>query len=726
MQKPATFKTAIALSLLGSLGFTETAVSQELEEVLVTARKRVENLQKVPIAVTALSAQDIADAGLMRLQDISQLVPNLTYLESNSNKFTNFTLRGISSGGGLGNDPAIGVYVDEVYIGRDSGFNGDLLDIERVEVLKGPQGTLFGRNTTVGAINITTRKPGEELEAVALVDVGNYDYLRYGGLVSGPLTDTLAGKLSAVRAERDGYLDNSFGGTVNTVDYVTYRGQLLWEPSEQLQFLVTGNYRKDEADGNNMITRTQGEPLNKKYRVSIPDPGFEDVKDTSFSLHIRYDLDAVTLVSITAVQELEEAYSNDQDWSPLDDLTTSDTRDMESWSQEFRVESAGEGPFSWLAGAYFYHQEFDTFTSPFSGTDTIYGLFGLTDLIGSGIPPSSINPGFPDGVAFSATSTIETDSAALFANATYEFSERWSVTAGIRYSEDEKELDYVQESDPLAAGAGFVPFTLQDDQDDDEWTPTLSVNWQPSEDVMLYAKYSSGYKAGGFNNSVSTSASLVSFDAETLDAYEAGLKSTWFSNRLRVNAAVFRMEYNDKQESSFVAGAGFQQNNAGESTSDGFEVEVNWLAAPGWLLFGAVGYADSTYDDYVVDENTDYSGNTLTRAPEWTFNAGVQADWEFGNGMSAIARLEYSYQDEFFTRASNDPFFSADSQNLVNARLGLASANRTWEATLWGRNLTDDDNINSIDGASSFVFPLYHYTLIAPRTYGLELKYNYR
>ncbi|MCB1845483.1 MAG: TonB-dependent receptor plug domain-containing protein, partial [Halioglobus sp.] len=349
--------TAISVSLSAEL-----TIAQQLEEVLVTARKREENLQQVPIAVSVVTAKDIKEAGLVRLQDITQLVPNMTYLETNTNKFTNVTLRGISSGGGLGNDPAVGVYVDEVYIGRDSGFNADLLDIQRVEVLKGPQGTLFGRNTTVGAINISTRRPSPELEGTVLVDAGNYDYRRLGALVSGPLTDSLAGKISVVDVERDGYLDNSFGGTVNTLDYTLARGQLLWSANDRLDFMLTGSYRKDEGAGNNYVTREQGEPIDDSYDVSIPDPGFEDVEDSMLSLHVTYDSDDVVWTSITAMQEIDESYQNDQDWTPLDDLTGIDMRDMTSWSQELRVESAGENRLDWVVGAYVYHQEFDVFT----------------------------------------------------------------------------------------------------------------------------------------------------------------------------------------------------------------------------------------------------------------------------------------------------------------------------------------------------------------------------
>ncbi len=727
MKKRTSLRVASASALgLAVLITSDISVAQrQIEEVIVTARKRQESIQDVPISITALSGAEIQEAGLLRLQDISSLVPNMTYLEANSNKFTNVTLRGISSGGGLGNDPAIGVYIDDIYIGRDSGFNSDLLDIERIEVLKGPQGTLFGRNTTVGAINITTKRPSEELEGQLLLDMGNYDYRRIGGLISGPLSDNVSAKLSVVDTERDGFLDNSFGGTANTVDYTMARGQLLWEASDRLEFMVTASYREDSGDGNNYVTQNQGEAVTFSRDVSIPDIGFEDVEDTMLALHATYEFDGMLLTSITGRQELEESYVNDQDWSPLDDLTGVDSRDMEAWSQELRLESTGDNRLDWIVGLYYYQQDFDVSTQSLSGFDTIYAFFGLTDLIGSGVPPSSISPGIPDGVDISAVSTIETESYAAFANATYDFSDQWSITAGIRYSTDDRDLDYEQDATPLAAAAGFFPFTLQDEQDDDEWTPSVSLNWTPDEDKLVYASYSRGYKAGGFNNSISTTASLVSFDAETLDNYELGFKSTWMDSTLRVNMALFYMEYNDKQESRFISGVGFQQDNAGKATSEGFEMDFEWIPADRWRLFGGVGYAKAEYDDYVLDANTDFSGNTLSRAPEWTANIGFTTDWNFTNALAGDLRVDYTWQDDFFLQPNNDPFFTADSQGILNARLGLSTASGNWRAALWGRNLTDEDNINNFFGASSFVFPLYHYALIAPRTYGAELVYNF-
>lgn len=711
-----------ALGLSVGLTAPET-LGQVLEEVLVTARKREENLQEVAVAVSVVTAQTIEDAGLVRLTDISQLVPNMTYQENISNKFTNITLRGISSSGGLGNDPGVGVYVDEVYVARESGFNADLLDIERVEVLKGPQGTLFGRNTAVGAINIATKKPADEFTGMVLADVGDYDYQRYGGYLNGPLTDNLAAKISGVYHERDGYLDNTYGGTVNTVDYYTFRGQALWAPMERLELLLIGDYRKDTSDGNNLVTRNQGDPVNKNYEVSIPDSGSEDVEAKGVALTANYELDNYLLTSITSGNKIDEKYQNDQDWSDLDALTGNDTRDNKQWSQELRISSTSDSKLQWVAGLYYFNQQFDATQEAINGPDTIYAAFGLTDLIGTGTPPSSI--GLPDSVTIKADSVIKADSYAAYANIDYSLSEQWSVDAGIRYSKDEKKLDYTQTADPIAAAFGFLNLDIKDDIDDDQWTPTISLNWTPMDDLLTYAKYSKGYKAGGFNNSISSTGSAIAFDPEKLDAYELGLKSTWLDNTLRVNAAVFHMEYDDKQESAFVTGVGFVQTNAGEATSDGVELEVQYLLRDYWSIYGSVGYTDAQYDQYIIDEDENNNGNDLTRAPEWTANIGTQIEWQYTDYLHGMFRVDYSYQDESFTKANNDPFYKAEEQNIVNARLQISDAEQTWQATLWGRNLTDDDSINTIDGPSTFFFDTYHYSLIAPRTWGVELQYNF-
>ncbi|MFU8764048.1 MAG: TonB-dependent receptor, partial [Haliea sp.] len=330
-----------------------------------------------------------------------------------------------------------------------------------------------------------------------------------------------------------------------------------------------------------------------------------------------------------------------------------------------------------------------------------------------------------DDVRINAISTIDAESYAAYANLNYDFTEQWSLSAGLRYSRDEKDLKYIQIADPLAQAFGFLPLDITDSISDGEWTPAISLSWRPHGDMLVYLSYNRGYKAGGFNNSLSSTASALSFEPETLDSIELGVKSAWLDDRLRLNAALFHMDYQDKQESAFLTGVGFVQSNAGEATSDGFEMDVEFAATEIWRIYAAIGYADARYDEYVVDDFTDYGGNTLVRAPEWTANLGAQAEWRFNAGLTGMFRLDYSWQDAFFTRASNDPFFAADSQSLLNARLRLAAADERWAVTLWGRNLTDDDNINTKDGASNFFFPTYHYSLIAPRTYGVELLLSF-
>ena len=434
-------------------------------------------------------------------------------------------------------------------------------------------------------------------------------------------------------------------------------------------------------------------------------------------------MDNYLLTSITSDNKNDEKYVYDQDWTDHDALTNNDMRDNKQWSQELRISSTSDSNVQWVAGLYYFNQEFDATQDVINGPDSLYAAFGLTDLIGSGIPPSSI--GLPDSVRFTADSVIKADSYAACGNIDYALNEQWSIDAGLRYSKDKKKLDYVQTSDAIAAAFGFINLDIKDDIDDDQWTPTISLNWTPVEDILTYIKYSKGYKAGGFNNSVSSTGSAIAFDPEKLDAYELGLKSTWLDNTLRVNAAIFHMEYDDKQESAFVTNVGFVQTNAGKATSDGAEVEVQYLLTDNWSIYGSAGYTDASYDEYIIDENENNNGNDLTRAPEWTANIGTQVEWQYTDYLHGMFRLDYSYQDESFTRASNDPFFKAEEQNLVNARLQVSDAGKTWQATLWGRNLTDDDSINTIDGASTFFFDTYHYSLIAPRTYGVELQYNF-
>ena len=285
----------------------EAGYENVLEEVIVTATRREKNIQEVPIAITAITAREIEAAGIRQVEDMTTLVPNFTYAQTTTKKITALVIRGLSSSGGIGNDPNIGVYIDGVYIGRDSGFNAGLMDIERVEVLKGPQGTLFGRNSTTGALNITTRKPDSEGYVDIEGSVGNLDYWRLGATANGGISDTVSGKLTVVKTKRDGYLENTFGGTANVVDNTFARGQLLFTPNEKLDIILSADYSKDEGNGNNYVAAAPGEPVNFDRIVNIPDLGFEDRKVKGIAATIQYAMESGhDFTSITSWRGIDE------------------------------------------------------------------------------------------------------------------------------------------------------------------------------------------------------------------------------------------------------------------------------------------------------------------------------------------------------------------------------------------------------------------------------------
>jgi len=325
------------------------------------------------------------------------------------------------------------------------------------------------------------------------------------------------------------------------------------------------------------------------------------------------------------------------------------------------------------------------------------------------------------------TAGIDTDSYAGYFSGTYYFNPQWSLTGGLRYTKDKKDFTFVQVADAISQG--FFPnidcsdpsFGCDTSRSDSEWTPLLSLEYRPNESIMTYLKYSEGFNAGGFNANLYSGTTPLSFGPETLESYEAGFKSDLAGNTVRLNAAVFYMDYKNKQELFFLASAGgFLLTNAGAARSKGFEVELTALPFEGLELFGSVGYSDSEYTDF-----GDNTGNRLQNAPEWQWNAGAQYTWPVGDSLEMFARADVIYQDNRFLGANNDPFFVFEETTLVNARLGLASASGKWAVTAWGRNLFEDDAIVQIFGGSSLFIPSYNYAPNTPRTVGVDFRVRF-
>jgi iron complex outermembrane receptor protein len=666
---------------------------------------------------------------------MTTLVPNFTYAQTTTKTITALVIRGLSSSGGIGNDPNIGVYIDGGYIGRDSGFNSGLMDIERVEVLKGPQGTLFGRNSTTGALNITTRKPSSDGFAEVEASVGDLNYSRIGLSAGGALSDTIMAKLSVARSKRDGYLENTFGGTANDLDNLFMRGQLLIAPNDQLAVTLSADYNTDEGNGNNYVYADVDESVNFNRVVSIPDLGFEDRDIKGFAATVEYTMDSgYELTSISATRSIDTSARVDGDYSPLELNEFGRDREQSSFSQELRIASPLGERFEWVAGLYYFDQEFTAATDTFSGRDTIFAFGGAVfdpaffDLLGSGLDP--VDFGLPVNSAQILTNAgIDTKSTALFVSGSFNLSDQWSITAGVRYTDDEKSFTFVQDADAISEFAGFgtincavASFECDTRRDDSETSPQVSIEFRPNDNILTYLKYSEGFNAGGFNAEVySAGVSILSFGPETVESVELGFKSTLANNRVRLNAAIYDTDYINKQESFFLAEAGgFVQTNAGGANSQGFEIEFTALPMDGLEVFGSVGSSDAKYTDF-----GDNTGNKLQNAPDLQWNIGAQYEWSVSSALDGFVRADVFYQDDRFLGASNDPDRVFEETTLVNLRLGLGSAEGNWAVTAWARNLFEDDAIAQIFGGSSPFIPSYVYAPNTPRTVGVDFRYAF-
>ena len=708
--------------------------SQTLDTITVTATKREEDLQTVAVAVTAISDATISDAGLVRLEDIATLVPNLTYSETTSTRMTQLVVRGLSQSGGIGNDPNIGVYIDGVYIGRDSGFNTGLMDIERIEVLKGPQGTLFGRNSATGAISITTRKPTSDPFLDVQASLGNYDFRRFGVTANGAISDTVSAKVTAVKTDRDGYLENTYGGTANGVDNIFLRGQVLFEPVSALSVTLSADYSKDDDNGNNYVTADPATPINFDRVTTIPDLGFEKQEHWGVAATVDYEFGGgYQLTSVTSHRAIDFSAFNDIDYSPLDLSTLLDEREQSQFSQELRIASPASDVFEWVAGVYYYDQAFDVGSHLSNGADTLFAFGGafidpaFFDLMGSGERPTDY--GLPQDTAQIDTyAGIDTESYAAFASGTFRFSPQWALTAGVRYSNDKKDFSFAQISDALSQSFGFRTFDCEDpafgcqtERKDSRWTPAVSLEYTPTDNILAYAKFSTGYNAGGFNANLNSGTNPLSFKPETVEAYELGFKSQLLDSRVRLNAALFQLDYNDKQESIFIAEAGgFIQGNAGGARSRGFEVELDAVLTDHLDFSGSVGYADSVYTDYGDD-----TGNRLANAPEWQGNIALQYTRPITADLNLFSRGDVFYQGDRYLGADNDSFYVFDETTLVNLRAGIESQRQNWSVSVWARNVFDEESINQIFGGSSLFVPSYNYSQNNPRTYGVDLSVRF-
>ncbi len=709
-----------------------------VETVIVTAEKRSERLIDVPASISVVTSQDIADKTMIEMSDIAIQVPNVQM--QGSSLFPNIVIRGVGSSSGTqtGVDPAAVVYVDGVYQGRERAENIPLAGISQIEVLRGPQGTLYGENTIGGAINITTQRPSDEFEADGDIMFGNLGYVQTTGHVSGPLDagegDNLFASLTGTYRTRDGFIHNDFDNSNLNYDRdMAGRLRLVYDANSRLSFDIGADYLH-ENDSESLLTTSYVSP----FSLIFPFPPLQPGSRTEFvnspengrrevyggSVHTTYKFDWATLDSITSYRGYTASYAFDSDGTPVSFDAENDLDNANLFTQELRLTSTDSGPFQWIVGAYYSHQRLvDSFNNIFYAP--IAELFGLP-----GVTPSFIDQGTSRG-------RIISNEYALFANTTYDITEHWRVQAGFRYTIDQKNLEYSQMETSLTGGAfglvcGVLQCTPYQNSHLEEHVPTgdVSLTYKIDDNQSAYAKFSRGYKAGGFNAYLNTFgfdyATDLKFLPEYLNNYELGYKSSLWGGAVTLNGAVFYDDYTNKQEAvENIAAVSLVVKNAAAATIYGAELEADVHPVDGLTLTGTLGLLNTHYGSFPNAGAPNAcgcdTGNSLPGAPQVQATIAAQYEHEIPgwDGWAGMIRVEGLHQSHSFTDPENSISLINNPASYLNGRLGVTNGN--WGFYLWGNNITGTYHLSG--GLNELVAVARAVDL--PTTYGGELTFKF-
>lgn len=723
--------TAILLTLGSSSMFAQ---AQVLEEVTVTAQKRTQSLQDVPISVSVTSGETLDNFSIGDIGELSGSIPNVTIGENATQD--SITIRGIGSGANHGFEQSVGTFIDGVYFGRGRSSRSPFLDIERIEVLKGPQGVLFGKNTIAGALNITTRKPTDEFEGSI---EGQYfdgdDSYGLTGVVSGPLTDSLRGRLVVKYNEAGGFIENRATGDDDPeIEELVFRGSLAWDLSDRLTLDLKAEMSSYDVDGRHLqmveggrfaelfasVDPNYEEVLDDRRSANNPVFGrdFDDTDAENFTATFNYDFESARLVSITAYTAYEYENNVPASWvANLDTATKRYNEDHTQFSQELRLESQGDGALEYIIGAFYQTEEIDHLQ---------HFDFDTAQAIADGFPL----PPFVGRTDFDLEQ--DTDSIAVFGQLTWNITDRLRTTLGLRYTEDKKDIDFAR----ITTGAlPFPTYELTDSRTDSDTTPSLNVQYDLGDDVMLYGSFSQGFKSGGFDFE-----SGEDFEEETVDAWEFGVKSRLADGAVELNAAVFSSEFSDLQVAAWN-GVAFETGNAAEATTQGVEVDGRWQITDNWMLSGAIAYLDAQYDDFPgatctadqTDEHNasgapggctqDLSGKELQFSPEYSGTINLEYFRIMDSGLELTAMLGADYSDAYYTALDLDPHSIQDSFTKINARIALAGS-AGWSLALVGKNLTNEETTMWVNDMP--FFRTAHFGAIdGLRNIGIQAKYEF-
>ena len=715
-----------------------------LEEIVVTATKRAQSLQDVPIAVNAFSAETIEVAGINNAGDLAILTPALN-INVNTNPFAaRMIIRGV---GTAQTDPAlepsVGLFIDGIYLGRTGLGMSDLTDIERIEVLQGPQGTLYGKNTNAGAISVITKKPSfEKSEGYVEASVGNYSMNKLTASASGPLTQNLAYRLSGNINQRDGYYDNSAGVDFNDADDWNIQGKLQWEPTESLSILLSGSrVERDttccgadavqtESVNNELVAQGLSPDSNDPYDYNVQsnaDNRFAMESDL-LSMTIDYDTGWGAIKSITAWNDYSYRVDQDPDRSELDILTLSNDKSSgDSFSQELRFTASPSDNVDYMLGVFYLEQNTKR------GGDEPFVFIG-DDIITIGsqqdLPfPLPFNFLVQPGDSLTLDMNQDAETIAFFGQGTWHIGDQWHITGGLRWSDEEKKSDLFSQTYSTAfsnqiLGASFldsvstpIDATLERSSDNVDWT--LRAVLDISDDSMVYASAGTGTKSGGFQT-VNGTADDREFDDEDTTTYELGIKSTLLDARLRINAAAFYSEIENFQaQRQLETGLGTYVSNEAKVETSGVDFQVEAAPMPNLVLSAGLLYMHK----YQITDGPE-KGADLPFTAEFSGTVAATLVFPLGDG-GIYWRTDYSYMDNHTTNVASATQLrdeDYDNRNLINSKLGWR--NDSWNVSVWGKNLSDDKY------AMQTVLPflvsgMEAYFLAPPRTFGATVRYTF-
>ncbi|MEM1404859.1 MAG: TonB-dependent receptor [Pseudomonadota bacterium] len=731
----------------GSISAQDEGGNRVLEEVVVQARRQDETLQDVPVTITSVGSDQLDNFQLDQVSEIAERVPNMTVLSGSSGSGGTIILRGVGSSSiSAAFDSAVAIDIDGVQIARMRMVQTAYMDLQQVDVLKGPQSLYFGKSASAGVLAFRTADPTEEFEA--RLGAG-YEFEQEGqyldGYISGPLTDTLGARFAFRYTSTDEFWENSAPNASDPTfgeEDLNFRLTLAWQPSDNFSANFKTTFTDREADyaigaadircivpGDPQPTSLLGIPFPSGYdcndddgvtQLGDPNPvhavnfdgieniePFEELQTNLTRLHLDWNLsENLTLTSVSSYFLLEEEGNDSYGYDLNGFGTGTTTNETESYAQEFRLAGDIGENVSFLLGAFYQDREL-----LFETAQHVIGAPQLNALLG--LPPGDVNTGFTHD--WRKVHTTDSETRSLFGSASFRVTDKLELTAGIRYSEEERsqvievpELHSTLTNPafglaPLFTGItpGFNSGSI--DFEDDQWTPEVTALYNLTEDINLFAAYKVGYKAGGIDNSSLPSATLaaavqtqdfsaLTYDSETGEGFEVGVKGRFLNGSLRADVTAFRFVYEDLQVQTFDAQAvQFNTNNAGELVSQGLEADFTWLpSVDGLSVYGAFSLLDAEFTDTFAPEGFDLNGRAVAGAADFAFNAGFDYSREFAGGMEWGLNFNTAYSDGYLTENGLPNPYEQDAYWLLNARAFIGSTDGRWNVAVMGRNLTDE------------------------------------